>query len=161
MGLITKSDCLSVTDLDQTFRYIGYVVYLCSKLHKDFHDYCLFSVSNQLVVGIVFSCFWLKNHNKIVLRYSLIIKQYFYVEKSVTQLTKNGLNAQQQSLHDCKIPQQFCESWQINCVFRLFSVCVYKSWSLSTSRHTKWFRHESQFENQRLWSHITHFFLLW
>ena len=32
---------------------------------------------------------------------------------------KNGLNAEQQSLHGCKIPQQICEGWQINCVFRL------------------------------------------
>ena len=57
MGLIIKSDCMSITDLNQTFRYIGYVVHLCCKLHKDFHDYCLFSVSDQLVVGIVFGCF--------------------------------------------------------------------------------------------------------
>ena len=57
MGLITKSDCMSVTDLNQTFRHIGYVVDVCSQLHKDFHDYCLLSVSDQLVVGIVFSCF--------------------------------------------------------------------------------------------------------
>ena len=59
MGLITKSDCMSVTDINQTFRYIGYVVDLCSKLHKDFHDLCLFSVSDQLqlVVRIVSSCF--------------------------------------------------------------------------------------------------------
>ena len=48
MGLITKSDCMSVTD--KIFRYIGYIVDVCSKLHKDFHDYCLFSVSDQLVV---------------------------------------------------------------------------------------------------------------
>ena len=41
------------------------------------------------------------------------------MRRRVTQLTKNGLNAQQQSLHDCKISQQFCENWQINCVFRL------------------------------------------
>ena len=52
MGLITKSDCMSVTDLNQTFRYIGYVVDLSSKLHKDFHDYCLFRVSDQLVMGV-------------------------------------------------------------------------------------------------------------
>ena len=57
MGLITKSDCMIVTDLNQTFRYTGYVVDLCSKVHKDFHDYCLFSVSDQLVVLIVFICF--------------------------------------------------------------------------------------------------------
>ena len=41
------------------------------------------------------------------------------MRRRVTQLTKNGLNAQQQSLHDCKISEQLCESWQINCVFRL------------------------------------------
>ena len=57
MGLITKSDCMSVTDLNQTFRYIGYVVDVCFQLHKDFHDFCLLSVSYQLVEGIVFSCF--------------------------------------------------------------------------------------------------------
>ena len=48
---------MSVTDLNQTFRYLGYVVDVCSKLHKDSNDYCLFSMSDQLVVGIVFSCF--------------------------------------------------------------------------------------------------------
>ena len=57
MDLITKSDCMSVTDLNQKFIYLGYVVDVCSKLHQDFHDYCLFSVSDQLVVGIIFSCF--------------------------------------------------------------------------------------------------------
>ena len=57
MGLITKSDCMSVTDPNQTFDYIGYVVDACSHLHKDFHVYCLVSVSDQLVVGIVFGCF--------------------------------------------------------------------------------------------------------
>ena len=48
---------MSVTDPNQTFRYLGYVVDVCSKLHKDSNDYCLFSMSDQLVVGIVFSCF--------------------------------------------------------------------------------------------------------
>ena len=74
---------MSVTDLNQTFRYIGYVVDVCSKVHKDFHDHCLFSVSDQLVVGTAFSCFWLKIYKNIVLRYSLTIKQYFYVEESL------------------------------------------------------------------------------
>ena len=83
MGLITKSDCMTVTDLNQIFRYIGYVVDLCSKLHKDFHDHCLISVSDQLVVVIVFSCISLKNYKNIVLRYSMTIKQYFYVEESI------------------------------------------------------------------------------
>ena len=57
MGSITKTDCMSVTDLHQTVRYICHVVYVCSKLHKDFHDYCLFNMSDQLVVAIVFVCF--------------------------------------------------------------------------------------------------------
>ena len=57
MALITKNDCTSVTDLNQKFSYIDYVVVVCSELHKDFHDYCLFNVSDQLVVAIVFSCF--------------------------------------------------------------------------------------------------------
>ena len=57
MGLITKSDCMSVTDLNQTVRNICQLVDLSSKMHKDFRDSCFFSVSDQLVVGIVFSCF--------------------------------------------------------------------------------------------------------
>ena len=48
---------MSVTYLNQTFRYIGYIVDVCCKLRKDFHDYCLLSVSDQLVVGIVVSGF--------------------------------------------------------------------------------------------------------
>ena len=83
MGLITKSDCMTVTDLNQTVRYICHVVDGCSKLHKDFHDYCLFSVSDQLVVGVVFSCFWLNNYKNIVLRYNMTIEQYFCVEESL------------------------------------------------------------------------------
>ena len=57
MGFITKSDCMSVTDLNQTVRYICHVVDVCSKLHTDFHDCCVLSISDQLAVGIVFSCF--------------------------------------------------------------------------------------------------------
>ena len=57
MGLITKSDCMSVTDHYQTVRYICLVVDVCSKLHKDFNDYCLLNMSEHLVVGIVFGCF--------------------------------------------------------------------------------------------------------
>ena len=83
MGLITKSDCMSVTDLNQTVSYIWYVVGVCSKLHKDFHDYCLFKMSNQLFVGIVFGCFWLKNYKNPLLRYSMTIKQYFCVNESL------------------------------------------------------------------------------
>ena len=57
MDLITISDCIRVTNFSQTFRYIEYVVDVCSQLHKDFHDCCLLSVCDQLVVEIVFSCF--------------------------------------------------------------------------------------------------------
>ena len=83
MGLITKSDCMSVTDLNQTVSYIWHVVDVCSKLHKDFNEYCLFNMSNQLVVGIVFSCFSLRNYKKNTFsRYSMTIKQYFCVDES-------------------------------------------------------------------------------
>ena len=37
-------------------------------------------------------------------------------------------------------------------------VCLHKSWILSTSKHTKWLKQESQFENRRTWSHIEQFF---
>ena len=60
-GSDTKTDCMSVTDLNQTVRYIWHVVDVCSKLHREFHDSCLFNMFDQLVVGIVFSCFWLRN----------------------------------------------------------------------------------------------------
>ena len=46
-GLITKSDCMSVTDVNQTVRDICHVVDGCSKLHKYFHDYCLFNMFDQ------------------------------------------------------------------------------------------------------------------
>ena len=36
-------------------------------------------------------------------------------------------------------------------------VFLHKSWSLSTSKHTKWLKQESWFENQRTWSHIDQF----
>ena len=82
MVLITKSDCMSATDLSQTVRYICHVVDFNSKLPKDFHDTCLFSVSDQLVVGNVFSCIWLKNYKNKALRYSMTVKQYFCVEET-------------------------------------------------------------------------------
>ena len=57
MGLVAKSGCISVTDLNQTVRYICHVNDVCSKLRNGFHDYSLFNMSDQLVVGIVFGCF--------------------------------------------------------------------------------------------------------
>ena len=69
MGLITKSDCMSATELNHAGRHLCHVVDVCSKLLKDFHDYCLFNMSYQKVVGDVFSCFWLRNHKNIVFHY--------------------------------------------------------------------------------------------
>ena len=57
MDLITKSDCMSASDLNHAVRHLCHVVDVCSNLHADLHDYCLFIMSNQLVMGIVFSCF--------------------------------------------------------------------------------------------------------
>ena len=99
-------------------RYICQVVHICSQLLNVFHDYCLFNTFDHLLVGIVFSCLWLKNYKNIVLRYSMTIRQYFW--QRVSQITKIGSNAKQQNLYDCKIPQQTCESWQINSVQALF-----------------------------------------
>ena len=58
---------------NQAVTCICHVVDVCSNLHKDFHDYCLFNTSDQIVVGLVFSCFRLKNYKKIVLRRSVTI----------------------------------------------------------------------------------------
>ena len=79
MGLITKSDYLSVTDLNHAVRHLCQVVDVCSKLVNDFHDFCLFNMFDQVVVGIVSSCSWLKKYKNIVLRYSKTSKQYFCV----------------------------------------------------------------------------------
>ena len=49
----------------------------------DFHDSSLFNMVDQLVVGIIFSYFWLKNYEIIVLRYSMTIRQNFCVEESL------------------------------------------------------------------------------
>ena len=53
MGLRTESGCMSVTSV----RYICHVVDACSNLHIDFHEYCVFNMSDQLLVGIVFGWF--------------------------------------------------------------------------------------------------------
>ena len=79
-GFDNQSDCMSVTDLNHAIRHLCHVVDGCSKLLKEFHDFCLLNMSDQMVVGIVFSCFWLKI-TKTVLRYSVTSKQYFYVRE--------------------------------------------------------------------------------
>ena len=118
MGLITRSDCMSVTDLNHAVRHLCLVGDVCSKLLKDFDDYCLFNMPDQIVVGIAFSCFWLKNYNNIVLRYSMTSKQYFASEsystiKKMVWMHSNG---------DCttvRYHTKISESWQKNCIFRL------------------------------------------
>ena len=35
--------------------------------------------------------------------------QAVLLRRRINQLTKNGLNAQQQSVHDCKVIQQICK----------------------------------------------------
>ena len=79
MGLITKSDCMSVTDLNHAVRHLCRVVDVCSKLLKDFYDYCLFNMSEQIAVGNIFGCFGLKNYKNVVLRCSMTSRQYFCV----------------------------------------------------------------------------------
>ena len=49
--LYSKSDCLSVTDLNHAVGHLCHVVDVCSKLHIDFYDYCFFSLSDQLVAS--------------------------------------------------------------------------------------------------------------
>ena len=83
MASITKGDCMIVTDLNQAIRYFSHVVDVCFKLHDDFQDNCLFSVSDQSIVAIVFGCFRLTNYKNIVLRHSMNIKQHFNVEESL------------------------------------------------------------------------------
>ena len=77
MGLIFKSDCMSATDVNHAVRHLSHVVDVCSKLLKDFHDYCLFNMSDQKVVGIVFRCFWLRNYKNIFCATALSISSTF------------------------------------------------------------------------------------
>ena len=79
MGLISKSDCMSVTDLNHAVRHFYDAVDVCSKLLNDFHDYCIVNMSGQPVRGIVFSCFWLKNYKNKLLHYSTTTRQYICV----------------------------------------------------------------------------------
>ena len=40
MGSITKSDCMSVTDLNHAIGLLCHVVDVCSELQKNFYEYC-------------------------------------------------------------------------------------------------------------------------
>ena len=75
-------------------------------------------MSEQIVVGIVFSCFWLKNYKNIVLRYSMTNKQYFCVGELLNYQKKFWMHSNE----DCTTVRYHTknyESWQKNCVFRL------------------------------------------
>ena len=61
MGLTTKKDFMSVNYLNYAVRHLCRVVDVCSTLLKDLLDFCPFNMSEHLVVGLIFSCFWLKN----------------------------------------------------------------------------------------------------
>ena len=50
MSLISKSDCMSVTDLKHALGHLCHLVDVCSKLHKDFYDH-FFNVPDQLVAS--------------------------------------------------------------------------------------------------------------
>ena len=140
MGLITKSDCMGVTDLSHAVRLLYHLVDLCSKLLKDFHDYWLFNMSDQIVLGIVFNCFWLKNYINIVLRYSMTSKHYFCVGEllnyqKILWMHSNG---------DCTTVKYHTKIYDQKTVISGFLwVCLHKSWSLSTSKQTKWLKQKS------------------
>ena len=127
MDLVTKNGSMSVTDLNHAVRHLCHIADVCSKVLKDFHDYCLFNMSDQVVVGIVFSCFWFKNYENIVLRYSMTSKQYFCVRELLNYL-KKGLNAQQWRLHHCKTPHKKFMKVDKKTVFSDFVwACLYLS----------------------------------
>ena len=48
---------MNVSDLNQLVRHICHVDDVVSKLLTDFDDFYLFTMSDQIVVGIVFCCF--------------------------------------------------------------------------------------------------------
>ena len=73
---------MSVTDLNQTVRLMCHIVDVCSKLHNNFLDYCLFNRSDPLDVGIVF-LLPVEKLQKQTFALQHDIKQYFCVEESL------------------------------------------------------------------------------
>ena len=85
IALITKSDSVNVTNPYSQTPY--YVVDICSNLLKDFHGDCHFNMFDQIVVGIDFTCFRLKNYKKH--SFALQHDQYAeFLRRRVTQITK-------------------------------------------------------------------------
>ena len=62
--MITKSDFMSATDLSHAVRHLCHVVEVCSKLMKDFHDYCPFNMSDQKSRGKCFQLFLIEKLQK-------------------------------------------------------------------------------------------------
>ena len=42
MSLMSKSECMSVTDLNHAVGHLCHVADVCSKLNREFYDYCFF-----------------------------------------------------------------------------------------------------------------------
>ena len=157
MGLITKSDCMSVTDLNHAVRHLYHLVDVCSKLLKDFHDYWLFKMSDQKVVGIVFNCFWLKNYKNIVLRYSMTSKQYFCVGELLNYQKILWMH----SIGDCttvKYHTKIYQSWQKNCGFRLSLDLFTQIMELKYKQASKMFETGVLVWKSKNMSHIDQFF---
>ena len=95
-----------------------YLTFFC-KLPTNFHEYCLFDMSLQFFMEIVFSSSDWKT-TKISFCATVWPISRTIAVRSKTNNKKWCWNAQQISLHDCKLPQQFGESWQTNCLFRLY-----------------------------------------
>ena len=91
--------------LYECYRHLCHVVDVSYKFLKDFHDYYLFNMSDQIVVGNGFSCSWLKNYKKTKFC-ATAWPVSSTLRRRVTQILKNGLNAQQWRMHHCKIPHK-------------------------------------------------------
>ena len=87
MSLITKNDCMSVTELNHAVRYLCHVVEVCSKLLKVFHDYCLLTclVNQSLELSLVASD--RKTKRNILLRTALLLSSTF-ASKSHSNIKK-------------------------------------------------------------------------
>ena len=114
---------MSVTDPNHAVRHSCHVD-VCSKLLKAFYDYCLFNISDQIALGYVSSCFWLKIYKNRFLRYSMTSQQHFCIGE-LLKYKKNGLNAQQWSLDNCKIPDKKLWELTIKLCFQVFFAFVY------------------------------------
>ena len=108
-------------------------------------------------MGINFSCFWLKNYKKhgFELQHD---KKAGFLSRRVHQITKNTLNAQQRSLHDCRIPQKNVSVEIVTVYSGFLCVCIPKSWKLRPGTDTKNLIQEFWIENRRTWSRINLFF---